>query len=218
MNPIRVLLVDDHKLFRQGTAAALTTLGGIEVVGEAEDGLTAVEMARSLRPDVVLMDLSLPGIDGIEATGRMTREAPDCRVVVLTYHDDETRMMSALRAGARGYLLKTVAPEELWAHVRAAAAGETPISGSLTLRLINALEQRHLLPSDEAEGVALTPRERELVNLVARGHTNREIGRTLYMSESTVKLHLRNLLRKLHLHSRAELIAHAARTGAAVSR
>lgn len=212
MRPIRVLLVDDHTIFRKGTADALNVLGDVEVVGEADNGVGAVERARVLRPDVVLMDLSLPGLSGLEATRRIVQEVPETRVIVLTYIDDEASMISALRAGARGYLLKTVAPEELWAHVRAAAAGETPISGSITLRLISSLEQRRLL-SPDVDAVPLTARERELVDLVVKGCTNREIGRALFISASTVKLHLRNVLSKLHLKSRAELIAYAARQG-----
>lgn len=212
MGPIRVLLVDDHVIFRRGTADALRLLGGLEVVGEAGTAREAVERARALRPDVVLMDLSLPDESGLEATRRIVREVPEARVVVLTYLDDEASLLAALRAGARGYLLKTVAPEELWAHVRAAAAGALPISGSITLKLFTSLEARHLLPG-EGDAVPLTPRERELVTLVAQGYSNREIARRLFVSVSTVKLHLRNVLRKLNLRNRTELVAHAARTG-----
>ncbi|BDG60996.1 response regulator [Caldinitratiruptor microaerophilus] len=212
MEPIRVLLVDDHAIFRRGTADALRLLGGLEVVGEAGTAREAVERARTLRPDVVLMDLSLPDESGLEATRRIVREVPEARVVVLTYLDDEASLLAALRAGARGYLLKTVAPEELWAHVRAAAAGAMPISGSITLKLFTSLEERHLLPG-EGDAVPLTPRERELVTLVAQGYSNREIARRLFLSVSTVKLHLRNVLRKLNLRNRTELVAHAARTG-----
>lgn len=212
MEPIRVLLVDDHAIFRRGTADALRLLGGVEVVAEAGTARDAVEKARALRPDVVLMDLSLPDESGLEATRRIVQEVPGARVVVLTYMDDEASLLAALRAGARGYLLKTVAPEELWAHVRAAAAGAMPISGSITLKLFTSLEERRLLPGDAA-AVPLTPRERELVSLVAQGYTNREIARRLFLSVSTVKLHLRNVLRKLNLRNRTELVAHAARTG-----
>lgn len=212
MKPIRVLLVDDHTIFRQGTANALRMMGGIDVVGEADNGLDAVEKARALRPDLILMDLSLPGINGLEATRRITEQMPDMRVIMLTFMDDEANLVAALRAGAKGYLLKNVAPEELWAHVRSAATGDMPISGSVTMRLISSLEQRKLLADHQGE-VSLTARERELVELVVKGKSNPEIARALYMSVSTVKLHLRNVLQKMHLSTRAELIAHAAREG-----
>jgi DNA-binding NarL/FixJ family response regulator len=209
-----VLLVDDHTIFRQGTANALRMMGGIDVVGEAENGIDAVEQARVLRPDVVLMDLSLPGLSGVEATRQIVQQVPGTRVVVLTFMDDETSMVSALRAGAKGYLLKSVAPEELWAHVRSAHTGEVPISGSLTMRLVSALEQRQLL-TETPGAVSLTVRERELIQLVAAGKSNPEIARDLFVSVSTVKLHLHNVLQKLNLRSRAELIGMAARSGIA---
>lgn len=212
MKPIRVLLVDDHTIFRQGTANALRIMGGIEIVGESDNGLDAVEQARALRPDVVLMDLSLPGLHGVEATRRIVEQVPETKVVVLTFMDDEASMVSALRAGARGYLLKSVAPEELWAHVRGAAMGEMPISGSLTMRLVSSLEQRQLL-SESSNAVSLTARERELIRLIAEGKSNPDIARELFVSVSTVKLHLHNILEKLNLRNRAELIALAARSG-----
>lgn len=211
MKPVRVLLVDDHSLFRQGTAQALRLLGGIDVVGEADNGLDGVEMARSLRPDITLMDLSLPGLGGLEATRRICSEAPGVKVLVLTYREEEASLISALRAGASGYLLKSVGPEELWAHVRAAANGDTPVSGSVVMRLVSSLEQRQLLPNDSA--ISLTARERQLVDLVVRGQNNTEISRALFISVSTVKLHLHNLLEKLGLKNRAELIGYAARNG-----
>lgn len=206
------MLVDDHTIFRQGTANALRLMGGVEVVGEADNGHDAVEMARTLKPDVILMDLSLPRMNGLEATRRIVEQNPGMRVVMLTFMDDEANLVAALQAGAKGYLLKSVAPEELWAHVRAAAAGNMPISGSLTMKLVGTLAQRQLL-TDKPGAMSLTVRERELIKLVADGKSNPEIARAMFMSVSTVKLHLHNILEKLNLRSRAELIATVARTG-----
>lgn len=211
MTPVRVLVVDDHTLFRQGTISALQALGGIDVVGEAENGVEAVQKARLLRPQVVLMDLSMPGIPGVEATRRIVEQAPGTRVVVLTYLDDEGSLLSALRAGASGYLLKNLGPEELWAHVRAAAAGDTPIAGAMAIRLARSLEQsRSAVAAGE---MGLSQRERQLIGLVMKGQTNSEIGQALYLSVSTVKLYVRRVLQKLSLRNRAELINYATRNG-----
>lgn len=204
--------MEDHALFRNGTAEALKSLGGVEIVGEADDGLGALEQARRLRPDVVLMDLVLPGITGLEATRRLTIEAPHIRVIVLTFRDDEDSLLEALEAGAAGYLLKSVSPEVLWAHVRGVMSGEVPISGSLVLRLLRGRLRPAAVPEQDRH-VLLTAQDRQLVELVARGYTNREIGSTMYLSVSTVKLHLRQVLDKLRLSSRTELIAHVAREG-----
>lgn len=212
MRPIRVVLVDDHTIFRQGTANALRVMGGVEVVGEADNGLDAVELCQKLKPDVVLMDLSLPRLNGLEATRRVVAECPECHVVLLTFMDDEANLVAALQAGAKGYLLKSVAPEELWAHVRSAAAGEMPISGSLTMKLVVALAQRQVLGGTQST-IALTEREREIIKLVVEGKSNPEIAKVMYMSVSTVKLHLHNILQKLNLHNRAELIALMVRSG-----
>jgi two-component system, NarL family, nitrate/nitrite response regulator NarL len=212
MKPVRVLLVDDHTIFRQGTANALRLMGGIEIVGEADNGQDAIELAQAQRPDVILMDLQMPGIGGLDATRRILEQLPETKVIVLSFLDDEASLVSALRSGAKGYLLKNVAPEELWAHVRGVVSGEMAISGSMTMRLISSLEQRQLLP-EEAQVVKLTNRERELVGLVVKGLNNQEIARAMFMSVSTVKLHLRNVLQKLNLRNRAELIAQVARHG-----
>jgi DNA-binding NarL/FixJ family response regulator len=210
---IRVLLVDDHALFRRGLLLVLESEDGIEVVGEAEDGEEAIRKAEELAPDVVLMDVRMPRVSGIQATQRLAESLPTTRIIVLTVSDEEDDLYEAIKAGATGYLLKEISIEEVADAVRAVMQGQTLISPSMASKLIqefNALAKR----ADEKQQVPapkLTDRELEVLKLVAQGLTNREIADQLYISENTVKNHVRNILEKLHLHSRMEAVVYAVR-------
>ena len=210
---IRVVIVDDHALFRRGLELVLSEEPDIKVVGEAADGIEAVHRAEEMTPDVVVMDVRMPRSTGIEAARRIRERLPDTKVIMLTVSDNEEDLYAAVKAGASGYLLKEISIEELADAVRAVARGHSLISPSMASKLLsefNALvqqaEERHrtLLPS-------LTPRELDVLKLVAKGLSNREISEELYISENTVKNHVRNILEKLHLHSRMEAVVYAMR-------
>ncbi len=191
---MRVLLVDDHALVRSGLRAVLGTSDGCEVVGEAATGEEAVDLALHLRPDVVVMDLSMPGAGGVDATARLRTEVPEARVLVLTTFSDDHRVRAALAAGATGYLLKDAAPEEVVAAVRAAARDETPIDPRVA---------RSLLPGARADrGPALPPRERDVLVRLARGLSNKQIASELGIAERTVKVHVGSLFRRIGVADR----------------
>ncbi len=207
MSKIRILLVDDHALFREGIASVLNSQHDMEVVGEASDGLEAVVMARKLRPDVILMDVSMPGSDGLEATRQIKQELPEARIVMLTVHDEDEKLFDAVRYGAQGYLLKTIRAAQLVEMIHTAHQGEAAINPLLASRILE--EFRHLTPAENApeSGLSdelLTPREREVLTLVARGLIDREIARQLTVSVYTVKSHVRSILQKLHVATRHE--------------
>jgi two-component system NarL family response regulator len=210
---IRVLIVDDHALFRRGLIQVLQFEEGIEVVGEAEDGEDAATKAEELAPDVLLMDVRMPRVSGIEACRRLAETMPTMKILMLTVSDEEDDLYEAIKAGATGYLLKEISIEEVADAVRAVMQGQTLISPSMASKLIqefNALARR----ADEKQQVPapkLTDRELEVLKLVAQGLTNREIADQLYISENTVKNHVRNILEKLHLHSRMEAVVYAVR-------
>lgn len=211
---LRVLLVDDHVLFRKGVAAILRELGGIDVVGEAGDGQEAVLLATEKRPEIILMDINMPVLDGLEATRRIKALSPAPKVVVLTYLEDEENLFAALKSGADGYLLKDVRPEQLKAYLQGVAQGEAAISGGLAIRVLK--EFAGVRPGKEAsERDDLTPREREVLELLAEGLRRKEIASKLFISENTVKVHLRNIMEKLHVRNRVELGAYIAREGEA---
>lgn len=199
--PVRVLVVDDQQLIRDGIASLLSIRPGIAVVGTAVDGRDAVAKALELSPDVVLMDVRMPEMDGVEAVAVLRGRAPECSVVMLTTFDDEEYVVQALRAGAHGYLLKDLPAEELAHAVRLAHAGVTQLDSSIA---------RHLtasLPSPgpaQAPAVPLSPRETDILRLVAQGHTNREIAARLYLSEGTVKNHVSRILTRLALRDRTQ--------------
>ncbi len=212
--PIRVLIVDDHALFRHGLEQALAAEPGIEVVGAAVDGIAATEQALALAPDVVLMDVRMPGRTGVEAAEQIMDARPDAKIVMLTGSDDEQDLFAAVRAGAAGYLLKEVSIEEVAGAVRAAHRGEGLVAPSLVanlLREFTVLSRR--VEDDDAGGgePKLTDREVEVLRLVARGMSNKEIAGQLVIAENTVKNHVRNILEKLRLRSRTEAAMYAVR-------
>ena len=216
--PIRVLVVDDQELVRAGFCVILENAEGIAVAGEAGDGAVAVAQAAALRPDVVLMDVRMPGMDGLEATRLITAEEPGApRVVMLTTFDLDDYVYEALRAGASGFLLKDSPRSDLIAAVRAAAAGDALLAPSVTRRLIEAFARRppEAAPSP-ARLAALTARERDVLLLIARGRSNAEIAAALFLSEATVKTHVGNLLAKLGLRDRVQVVILAYETGMVV--
>ncbi|TWP53732.1 response regulator transcription factor [Lentzea tibetensis] len=204
---VRVLVVDDQELVREGIASLLAIQPGIEVVGTAADGLGAVEQAVALAPDVVLMDIRMPGVDGVEAVALLHRQAPACRVVMLTTFDDEEYVVQALRAGASGYLLKDLPSAELAAAVRLAHAGVAQFDPAATARLVTALSRP--AGGGPARGKVLTDKETEVLRLVAGGSTNREIAGLLHLSEGTVKNHLSRILTRLGLRDRTQAALYA---------
>lgn len=199
---VRVLVVDDQQLIRDGIAALLSIRPGITVVGTAVNGREAVEKAVELGPDVVLMDVRMPELDGVEAVAVLRGRAPECRVVMLTTFDDEEYVVQALRAGASGYLLKDLPAEELAHAIRLAHSGVTQLDSSVAARLAAALP--HPAPDPPAVAPALSPREIDILRLVARGRTNREIAAQLYLSEGTVKNHVSRILSRLALRDRTQ--------------
>lgn len=205
--PIRILIAEDQLLMRQGLAALLKA-EDVQIVGEAEDGATAVDMAKSLRPDIVLMDLSMPGLDGVEATRRLKRAAPQIRVLILTVANCERRVAEALAAGADGYALKRLGHEELMAAITAVRMGRQYLGPGLDIALV-----RDHLDGGDANVPALTARELEVLRLIAQGLKNREIADTLSIAIKTVETHRTKIMQKLDLHNSAELATYAIRRG-----
>ena len=210
--PVQVLLVDDHALFRRGLGLVLGAAPDIEVVGEASHGAEAVDRAAELQPHVVVMDVRMPGMGGIEATRRIRQAQPATRVVMLTGSAEDDDLLGALRAGATGYLLKEISIEEIAPAVRAIARGQALVSPTMAARLVaefNALSRRVDEQHDHAP--RLTDREIEVLRLVARGCSNREVAAELVIAENTVKNHVRNILEKLQVRTRMEAALYAVR-------
>jgi two-component system response regulator NreC len=210
---IRVLLADDHTIVRQGVRLCLEAMGDIEVVAEAEDGQAAVTLAVQLRPDVAVVDLTMPRLNGVEAIRQIKRDVPSVEVVVLSVHDSEAYVVQALRAGAAGYVLKRNAATELAAAIRAAHDGQAYLHPSIARRVIDDYLSRIHAAEDSEPYDRLTPREREVLQLAAEGHTTRAIAGLLCLSTKTVEHHRASLMTKLGLHGQTELVKYAIRAG-----
>ena len=213
MKSIRILLVDDHLLFRKGLARLLDAQPDFDVVGEATDGLEAIEKAQLLHPDLVLMDIRMPNCDGLEATRQIKGQMPEMKVVMLTVSDNEEDLTAAVRNGADGYLLKDLLPEALFQQLRGLMAGEAPISRGMTGKLFHQLaRQRVPVVQPEATGV-LSARECEVLGLMVQGRSNQEIGEELGIARNTVKNHVRSVLTKLGVRNRVQAVAYAVSQG-----
>jgi two-component system nitrate/nitrite response regulator NarL len=212
--PIRVLLVDDHPLFRKGIASLLSAEPGFDVVGEASNGQEGIEKARDLMPDVILMDISMPGVNGLEATQRIKQEFPYVRIVILTVSDEDQNLFEAIKSGAQGYLLKKIEPQALFQTLRGVLEGEAPLSRVMATKLLAEFaRQRRATSEPRTPTATLTEREKEVLGLLAAGKTNKEIAGALGIAENTVKNHLKNILEKLHLENRVQAATFALREG-----
>jgi two-component system response regulator NreC len=208
MNKIRVLLADDHTILRDGIRALLDDQADIEVIGEAGDGQATVKMTAQLQPDVVVMDIAMPLLNGLEATRQIQRDLPQVKVLILTMHENEEYIRQVLAAGALGYVLKDAAARDLIGAIRAVYQGEAVLSPAITRLVIeDYLRWGDIRPPDSSNG--LTSREREVLQLIAEGYTNKEIAEILCISIKTVQSHRTNLMSKLDLHDRGELIKYA---------
>jgi DNA-binding NarL/FixJ family response regulator len=211
---LRILLVDDHVLFRKGIAALLSCRSDMDVIGEARDGLEAIAVARDLLPDVILMDINMPNCDGLEATRLITRELPHVKIVILTVSDDDQDLFEAIKSGARGYLLKDLEPNKLYDLLESISRGEAPLSGVIAAKILKEFTKPSSVSLPEPEvAEELTAREINILHLIVDGLTNKEIASTLFISENTVKIHLHNILEKLHLQNRIQVAVYAVRQG-----
>ncbi|MFJ5383242.1 response regulator [Cupriavidus sp. CER94] len=218
---IRILLIDDHTLFRSGIRALLQRQADFEIVDEAADGVEGIKRAKQHRPDVIPLDLNMPGLSGLEALHLLVEDLPDSAVVVLTVSEEADELATALRSGARGYLLKNIETEALTSAIRRAAAGEPVISEGMTAKLVqqfrapNIASGAALRHEGSQRSAPLTVRERDIVQGLVRGESNKEIARELGVAESTVKIHVQNILKKLNLASRVQVAVYAVEHGLA---
>jgi two-component system nitrate/nitrite response regulator NarL len=210
---IRVLLVDDHVLFRSGVKALLQRHEEFDVVDEAGDGLEGIKRARSLKPDVILLDLHMPEVGGLEALRLIGEELPQARVLMLTVSEDAEDLLAALRAGACGYLLKNIELDALLDAVRRAARGDSVMSPQMTAKLIQGVREQPRVTSRVMERDRFSPRERDILTCLAQGESNKEIARALDLAESTVKIHVQNIFKKLNMTSRVQVALYAVEHG-----
>ena len=214
---IRVLLVDDHSLFRSGVKQLLQQEEDIDVVAEAADGVEGIKRAKEFQPDVILLDLNMPGLSGLETLQLLVQDLPDIAVIILTVSEDAEELGQALRDGAYGYLIKNIEADALIAAIRRAVRGEAVIADSMTAKLVAQFRshspQQGLTSTTSTQRIRLTPREREIVACLARGESNKEIARNLDVAESTVKIHVQNILKKLNLNSRVQVAVYAVEHG-----
>lgn len=220
---IRILVVDDHSLFRRGLTALLAQEPGLSVIGEAADGGEALRRAQALQPDVILLDNHMPGVRGVDLLPGLREAAPAAHVLMLTVSEDEQDLADALRGGAQGYLLKTIDGADLAAALKRAMAGESVVSAEMTHKLVQAFRASSAAPPTtataptpgDAAAASLSPREHEILRSIARGASNKEIGRELGIAETTVKIHVQHILRKLDLTSRVQVAVWASERGLA---
>jgi DNA-binding NarL/FixJ family response regulator len=210
MEPLRILLVDDHALFRKGIAALLNARQDFVVVGEAENGVEAVTIAQQTAPDVILMDVHMPERGGIETVGIIKQEMPQVHIVMLTVSENDDDLFEAIKNGAQGYLLKDLKPPQLYQFLEGLRHEEAPLSGAMAAKILQEFKQpgRDNIDPDE-----LTEREMEVLECVVTGASNQEIAQSLHITENTVKIHLRNILEKLHVRNRIQAAVRAVRTG-----
>ena len=215
MKPIRILIVDDHTLLRGGIKLALQRHEGVEVVGEAGDGLEGIKRAKQLKPDVVLLDLHMPGIGGLEALRVLVEDVPETQVVMLTVSEDAEDLLETLRAGARGYLLKNIDTEFFLESIQRAARGESVMSPQIAHKLADSLRAppKGSVSASAVNPGKLSPREREIIVMLAHGASNKEIARVLHLSESTIKIHVQGILRKLNIAKRVQAAVYAVEHG-----
>lgn len=214
MDLLRILLVDDHVLFRKGIASLLTGHEDITIVGEASDGDEAVVLAQQTLPDVILMDVNMPRQNGIETVKIIKRELPHIQIVMLTISDDDNDLFEAIKSGAKGYLLKNLEPQDLYNMLDRLRQGEAPISGAMAAKILREFRQPQHSQTKENNAVdELTAREIEVLEQVVTGASNKEIADILHITENTVKIHLRNILEKLHVQNRIQAAVYAVREG-----
>lgn len=210
MQPFRILIVDDHAHAREGIREILEEFDDFLIIGEAKNGKEAIELTEELIPDIILMDIKMPVMNGLEATKRIKTQFPFVKIVMITVSDDITDLFDALKKGAQGYLLKNIQSDTWIEHLRAFALDEVPMSKEIALQILKEFPQRKAI---EEENIPLSNRELEVLQLVAKGLSNKEISDTLFISEHTVKSHLKNILSKLHLDNRVQLTSYAFQKG-----
>lgn len=214
MTKIKLIIVDDHKLFREGIKALLAVTDDIEIVGEAEDGAIAMNRIREIEPDVILMDINMPGLNGIRVTEQILAQHPQTRIIMLTMLEDDASIFHAMRAGARGYLLKGAEPEEVLSVIRAVAEGQALFGPAIATRLMQYFKELSAKPAvSDSPFPELTDRELELLRLIAQGLNNQEIAQKLVLSPKTVRNHITNIFSKLQVADRAQAIVRAREAG-----